>query len=165
MAQELNYADTVSSADLAGNIYRVYLQHDKDTVTFYSAAAKASDICPAGYHVPTQDEWQTLFQFADKYRLASDVVASLSSQDHNNIPYYSDYFDEYGFSLNAYGFVNGQGQYTQNLNEVYLWAADSVDGQNVMFFTSRTAKEPKFITSSIAAHRASIRCVEDRKEE
>ncbi|WP_407451505.1 hypothetical protein [Fibrobacter sp.] len=49
--------------------------------------------------------------------------------------------------------------------EVYLWAADSVDGQNVMFFTSRTAKEPKFITSSIAAHRASIRCVEDRKEE
>ncbi len=165
MAEELNYYDTVSSEYLVGNIYRVSQESDKYTITLYSAVAKASSVCPAGYHVPTQDEWQTLFQFADKYRLASDVVASLSSQDHNNIPYYSDYFDEYGFSLNAYGFVNGQGQYTQNLNEVYLWAADSVDGQNVMFFTSRTAKEPKFITSSIAAHRASIRCVEDRKEE
>ena len=165
MAEELNYYDTVSSEYLVGNIYRASQESGRYTITLYSAVAKASGVCPAGYHVPTQDEWQTLFQFADKYRLSRNVVASLSSLDHNNIPYYSDITDEFGFSLNAYGFVNGLGQYTQNLNEVYLWAADSIDGENAIFFTSRSNEEPKFISSSIAAHRAAIRCVEDRKEE
>ena len=165
MAQELNYSDTVASANLAGNIYRVYQQYDKDTITFYSAAAKASDICPAGYHVPTQDEWNTLFQFADKYRLARNALVSLSSMKHNNIPYYSDILDEFGFSLNAYGFVNAQGKYTQDLAEVYLWAADSLDGQNVILHADRNSSEPKFITSSIEAHRVAIRCVEDREKE
>lgn len=165
MAQDLNYSDTVSSAELAGNIYRVYQQYDKDTITFYSAAAKASDICPAGYHVPTQEEWITLFQFADKYRLARSAIISLSSKKHNDIPNYADISDEFGFSLYAYGFVNAQGTYSQDLLEVYQWAADSTDGQNVMLYADRHTEGPKFITSSIAAHRVAIRCVENPKKE
>ena len=97
MAENLNYADSVSSPGLKGNIQCINNDVSNCEVTgrYYTWTAAMDSICPPGWHLPSEAEWESLF--ATTYSLASRT--GWESVNRGNTA------DSVGFSAMPCGFL------------------------------------------------------------
>jgi uncharacterized protein (TIGR02145 family) len=69
-------------------------------------------ICPTGWHIPSSNEWETLY---------SSMGASHKAMQAKNFPEWTKAIDEYGFSALPVGYYSGSFQGVGS--RVYFWSA------------------------------------------
>lgn len=101
MAENLRYLPFQNTdqefADASDNEVPAYGAYPGADIQVYGALynwyAAMDNICPAGWHLPSKEEWRQLAEYTG---LVSEAGAKLKSQNHWNSPSFST--DEYGFS-------------------------------------------------------------------
>lgn len=147
MAENLNYKSSYS-----------FCYDDKtDNCEDYGALyywGDAQDVCPDGWHLPSKDEWQELFD-----AVGSDpgkkLKATFSWDDDGNGT------DKYGFRVLASGYKKGN-EFLEQDDYASFWSSDEFDLKNAISwrFTSTDGGVRKN-TLEKSIYR-SVRCVNDR---
>lgn len=140
MAENLNYetedsycyGDSASSCEKYGRLY---------------AKSVAVSACPSGWHLPSNTEWEALFEGIGGAKNV-DKLISVSGWDYGNGT------DDYGFSVLAAGTRSNEGMYFQVGSMSYFWGANSY---HVIFWSSTNVSVSQYMHNSYA----SIRCFRD----
>jgi uncharacterized protein (TIGR02145 family) len=130
MAENLNYDDSSAPPSLKGNSWCVWNESANCDVVgrLYTRAAANGSICPPGWHLPSNEEWFTLFTFVaggefDYFLETFDVLKSQTGWgsaddgvDNNGtdafgftaLPVYTEYvYTEYMYNNGRTGFYDG----------------------------------------------------------
>lgn len=121
MAENLDYADSVATPNLAGNSWcyenepdscakygRLYTwtaavnldESYKSKNAYYDICTPVQGVCPDGWHVPTRAEWNKLFDYVENNNGGLGVGGGLKSKE-----YWSDYGERSGGSEDLFGFT------------------------------------------------------------
>jgi len=149
MAENLNYADSVKTPSLMGKNWCYANKAENCAVTgrLYTWAAaidsvklatdadnpqdcgfdktctlpaKVQGVCPDGWHLPTQVEWNTLFaEVGGKLRAGKILKAQTGWYDSGNGT------DSVGFSALPAGGRDNGGQFGADGNSAYFWCTNS----------------------------------------
>ena len=137
------YGNVASNEDLYGSLYNWY------------AVADVRGLCPTGWHVPEEVEWQNLMDSAGGAGVAGEI---LKSQDFwaNG----SQGNDALGFDGRPGGYRRYNGSYQTLGSKGYWWTSTAVnDGQATIFelnSTAAVATYPDLINGGF-----SVRCIKD----
>ena len=169
MMENLRYADSVNTPNLAGKLHASY----SPLYTWAAAMNVSGDvkpdsidpkgICPDGFHIPLAAEWDSLTAFAERYRLAKTLTYSLIDTLHFDVPV-SDrngVFNDYGFKLYGQGLVSGGGTAIRYGKEALLWTSSMLDGKRSIFQIKIDLPEPTYTVSTQDSVAVSVRCVHD----
>ena len=152
MAENLNYADSVTTPSLKGKSWcfkncdvagRLYTWAAAiDSVTLYnggegvdcghgktcSLPTKVQGICPSGWHLPTKAEFETLFDAVGGQATAGTMLKSTSGwyNDGNGT-------DGYGFSALPASYRYGGGGFSYEGYNATFWSATE-DGSNGAYY-------------------------------
>ncbi len=126
-------------------------------------SGKIHDICPNGWHVPTNKEWKIMRHFVGKKGVSDGVGLSLRSKENwekeMRIPAGSD---EFGFNALPSGERDFEGRYYDMGRSAVFWTSSeySNDGARLwwIYYDSRNI-EGNYDTKETGA---SVRCIEDR---
>ena len=129
-AQNMNYEiETEENNDVTSWCYDDEPENCKKFGRLYTWEA-AKKVCPEGWHLPTEDEWQELIAEHScdivikdgnppVYRCAGTSLKAIDSWEKS-----LDNTNEYGFSIVAAGIVNS-GKFMNQGITGYLWASTS----------------------------------------
>lgn len=78
----------------------------------------AKDVCPAGWHLPTAEEFDLLFESVGGRDSAAVKLKSAEGWSH-----YGNGTDEYGFNGTPSGFRDYRGRFDRQTMYAYLWSA------------------------------------------
>jgi uncharacterized protein (TIGR02145 family)/uncharacterized repeat protein (TIGR02543 family) len=124
----------------------------------WSAAMTA---CPSGWHLPSNDEWNTLMDYVGGRLTAGSKLKSTSNwyDDGNGI-------DEYGFSALPGGAYRRGGNFADDSfasggSGGYWWSADEITAASAWLMTIGYNKENASLGTDDNANLNSVRCVED----
>jgi len=137
------YGNVASNEDLYGSLYNWY------------AVADVRGLCPTGWHVPEEVEWQNLIDSAGGAGVAGEI---LKSQDFwANESQGNDALD---FDGRPGGYRRYNGSYQTLGSKGYWWTSTAVnDGQATIFelnSTAAVATYPDLINGGF-----SVRCIKD----
>ena len=123
-----------------------------------SDTVKIKGVCPNGWHLPNQKEWEKLVNFVGVSK-AGDVLKSFS--DWENWPG----IDSYGFSVLPSGVVHNA-SFSNRGNKSYLWTAtdhDNYSAQCAQFNYSQARKDVVMFQSErkSAVEALPVRCVKN----
>lgn len=126
-------------------------------------SGKIHDICPKGWHVPTNKEWKKMKHFVGKKGTADGVGISLKSQElwerELRIPGGND---EFGFNAVPGGERDFEGRYFDLGRSATFWSSTEYDETGAkmwwIYYDSRTI-ENNYDAKETGA---SVRCVENR---
>jgi len=164
-----SYYTTITNAEAQANCDRYGRLYDWVTAMALDASCKTSNcsdkisakhkgICPSGWHIPTQAEWNTLSSYVE-----NDQGCSICAAKHlkANCGWSSsgNGFDTYGFAAlpggGGFGSVGSIGYYG------YWWSAterdDSTAYLNFMFYGSYAVHQDNFYKF----YRFNVRCIMD----
>ena len=117
----------------------------------------AMTACPVGWYLPTNDEWQTLEDYAGGARTAGTKLKSSTGwETYNGKP--DNGTDEYGFSALPGDYGKGDGSFN-GVGDGYWWSATECDN-HALFRMVRDVKH-YFDTTYLL----SVRCVQDDEKE
>ncbi|SHL56621.1 fibrobacter succinogenes major paralogous domain-containing protein [Fibrobacter sp. UWEL] len=157
MAENLNYADSTKmpslkgkswcyddkaeNCDVTGRLYTwaaaidsVALANDADNPQTCGYGETCTlptvvqGVCPSGWHLPTYDEWQTLFKAVGGSSAAGKALKSGSGWSGNG-----NGTDTYGFSALPAGGRNDNGYFRDAGNHASFWSA-SEDASSYAYF-------------------------------
>ncbi len=188
MAENLNYAylvktaelDSLSfcydnSADSCANYGRLYTwsaamdsaarfsENGKDCGygTTCSATGNVRGVCPDGWHLPSNEEWEVLSNFvADNMTGGVDSVG-YALKSTSGWKDDGDGSDAFGFGALPAGFRNGDGTFYDVLSYATFWS--STEDREYYFAISRFLKNNSTAlgTYNFKTHARSVRCVKD----
>jgi uncharacterized protein (TIGR02145 family) len=81
----------------------------------------AMEVCPKGWHLPSEDEWEKLVDFAGGGKIAGKRLKAESSWNRNGGN------DSYGFSALPGGFRNTDGHFDHADDYGYWWSASEIE--------------------------------------
>jgi len=121
----------------------------------------AMAVCPAGWHLPSENEWQTLVAFAGGNGIAGKKLKAKSGWDN-----YKDKSgngtDDYGFSALPGSHIGYYGEWwssTDNIGGAYY---NTAYHQGMYYHLNSTGYDPKyFISPFLKAGMISVRCIKD----
>lgn len=148
MAENLQYEtftgswcfnDSIENCEKMGRLYNWYA---------------AQTACPAGWHLPDQDDWNQLLSFVGSN--PGDQLRSTSgwNSGHNGL-------NTFGFNAFPAGFRHDYGSYSSSDSYAYFWSANSYDvemGWSYLMFYNRSDVERNFLLKDNAF---SVRCLRD----
>ena len=165
MAENLNYDASGSvcyanSADSCSKYGRLY-----DWETAMSGASGSSEVpsgvrgvCPAGWHLPSDAEWDTLIMFVGS-SMAGTILKSTMGW------YYNDYgADNYGFAALPGGLGYGNGGFSGVVQYGYWWSTTEYDANHAWFRNMRDYDESvgrTYYGNRDKADLFSVRCVQN----
>jgi uncharacterized protein (TIGR02145 family) len=121
---------------------------------FY-AVADPRGLCPAGYHVPSDDEWSTLTNF-----LGGDYVADALKSSPTDVPAW-DGTNSSGFSALPGGFRSASSGYFGSLGDYGYWWGSSPSGSFAWFRLLYSGGSFVYRSSDYGRFGFSVRCVRD----
>ena len=184
MAENLNYADSVKTPSLmgknwcyankaencavAGRLYTwaaaidsVKLATDADNPQdcgygkTCSLPAKVQGVCPDGWHLPSQVEWETLFTEVGGSSTAGKILMSQTGWYNNG-----NGTDGVGFSALPAGGRDNGGQFGADGNSAYFWCTNSAGSFYASYmsldYTVYAGLEPGLKDTAF-----SVRCLKD----
>lgn len=165
MAENLDYRDSVAKPELEGNrwCYGNEAEQCDAYGSFYSCEL-SSQVCPAGWHLPSISDWFELYNFI--VLMGGDPQSGLRAKDG-----WLDYSDNVnngadvlGFTALPGGIMYGANSYGSATQEAWFWyAQDCSLNEYEAFYLS--SEEVNFVTSSVSGGKItdaySIRCVKD----
>jgi uncharacterized protein (TIGR02145 family) len=151
------YNNSINSGQVYGKLYKWY------------ATVDPRNVCPAGWHVPSDAEWNTMIGFIDPLFIADtigEVQSSIAGGKLKSVPGWSApntaATNETGFSALPGGYRNYWNQYSYNLNTAaQFWTSTEIDADWVYTrFLNHTSGD---IYRDDMNKRAgfSVRCVRD----
>ena len=143
----------------AAAIDSVKLYTDKSLDCGYSNACSLPDtvygICPPGWHLPKNAEWNVLFDAVGGELTASKVLRSQTCWNSNNGT------DAFGFSALPAGGRNGDGDFSNEGDATFFWSASgysSGDAYRVILFS---IGENAILDNVFMFDAFSVRCVKN----
>lgn len=123
---------------------------------------KIHDVCPSGWHIPTNKDWMKMKHFVGKKGKSDGVGISLKSESmwekELRLPAGSD---EFGFAALPAGERDFEGRFMDQGRSALFWASTEYDDGGAyvwwLYYDGRTF-EKNYDTKETAA---SVRCVED----
>ena len=115
-------------------------------------------VCPEGWHLPTQTEWDTLFTAAGG---SSSAGWKLRSTDRWDCDYHDCGTDDYSFSAKAAGCMASSGDFFFKKIRTYFWSSNedgSFNAYNIHLNLSYSRAE---LVSEDKKRGYSVRCVKD----
>ena len=160
MAENLNYVflsstDGLDSGSFCYNDSLVYCEKYGRLYTW--AAANVS--CPAGWHLPSSDEWRVLFStVGDSSSAGLDLKATSGWYGNLNGS------DAYAFSMLPGGFRDVGGKYLHEQRVAFFWSS-SEDSETFAYYTGFVLTSSQLDDSCIKrdyrSEALSVRCVKD----
>lgn len=143
MAENLRYEAPGSTANYYGSFY---------------LASDVQDICPKGWHVPSNTEWTQLFDELGGIAKAGGALKATSGWDPPNL----GATNSSGFKALAGGFYHIQAGYGGEYSEAYFKTSSLDSNSHVMAIALHRANVHASITSNInAGDKISCRCLKD----
>jgi uncharacterized protein (TIGR02145 family) len=142
-----NYGNVPGNADVYGRLYNWYAVHDN------------RNIAPAGWHVPTDAEWQTAADY-----LGGTWIAGGKMKEQGTVHWASpnvDATNESGFTALPGGFRTSLGYFGGKGYGGNFWSGTEYDGENAWYielYYNHAAAIPYYDFKAIGF---SIRCVRD----
>ncbi|MBQ3720044.1 MAG: hypothetical protein II850_03495 [Fibrobacter sp.] len=165
MAENLDYRDSVSKPELEGNRWCYGNEAEQcDTYGSFYSCELSSQVCPAGWHLPSISDWFELYNFI--VLMGGDPQSGLRAKDG-----WLDYSDNVnngtdvlGFTAIPGGIMYGENSYGSATQEAWFWyAQDCSLNEYEAFYLS--SEEVNFVTSSVSGGKItdaySIRCIKD----
>lgn len=118
----------------------------------------AKVVCPDGWHLPSDDEWMTLFDQVGGTSHAGDSLKSTEEwKDHG------DGVDSYGFTVLPGGYRDTKGKYYLNGEYALIWTATAKDKDNA--YVRRFAYDESSAGRSFDSKQSgmSVRCLKNSK--
>jgi len=184
MGGNLRYRDSVKTPNLAGNIWcftnlEVYCTNEYGVLYSWTAAMDLPDdvkadtvkvtlphqgICPAGWHVPSKADWDTLFAFVEKFGPEGKLALALMGDKDWAGGAFTPTLDTFGFNAAPGGRRKVDGTYEGEYRNAYFWY--TVENFNRLPYYSMTYATPEITegTFNDTDWAASVRCVEDAKK-
>lgn len=181
MAQNLNYADSAATKNLQKNSW--CYDNDESNCTTYgrlytwtaaldissSYQEKAYDtsdgeqgICPEGWHLPNETDWETLLTYVEENNGNENVGTSLKAATNwrgfNGV---SSGSDKFGFSALPGGYMDTQSNFDYESYSAFFWSATGVGTYYAYYKTLNYSTE---IVESLYMNKNaafSVRCVQD----
>ena len=184
MGGNLRYRDSVKTPNLAGNIWcftnlEVYCTNEYGVLYSWTAAMDLPDdvkadtvkitlphqgICPAGWHVPSKADWDTLFAFVEKFGPEGKLALALMGDKDWAGGAFTPTLDTFGFNAAPGGRRKVDGTYEGEYRNAYFWY--TAESFKRLPYYSMTYATPEITegTFNDTDWAASVRCVEDAKK-
>ena len=184
MAENLNYADSVTTPSLVGKNWcygnkvencdvagRLYTWTAAiDSVALYDGGngvvcgygmactlpATVQGICPNGWHLPTETEWKTLFTEVGGKSTAGKILRSQTGWYESG-----NGTDAYGFSALPAGHGNYDNGFFGGGKETYFWSATEHGSYSVECINLDYYGEYAFLNDYYKYNGYSVRCLKD----
>ena len=158
MAENLNY-EMANSSCFSKSVCK-----NSQTGRFYTWDA-AMNACPAGWHLPTQAEWNTLFVAVGGMEVAGQKLKKTAKFGTYRYIEYCD-TDDYGFTALSVGAECGIGKYLDYFDDgnAFFWSSTEDDENHVSRVNLRRGVASAQHGYSDKKYRYSVRCVQDRRE-
>ena len=141
-----NYDNNASYADTYGLLYNWYVVKD------------ARNICPAGWHIPENNEWATLIDFLGGEEVAGGKLKEKGTT-HWNSPN-TDAKDTYGFRALPAGYRFGDSFYPPGYYAIW-WSLTEKNNADAWIITLINTTSKSYLESSDKPSGLSIRCLKD----
>lgn len=165
MAENLDYRDSVAKPELEGNrwCYGNEAEQCDAYGSFYSCEL-SSQVCPAGWHLPSISDWFELYNFI--VLMGGDPQSGLRAKDgwSDNTGHSRNGTDALGLSALPGGIMYGENSYGSATQEAWFWYAQdcSLNEYEAFYLSSEGAN---FVSSSVSGGKIteaySIRCIKD----
>jgi uncharacterized protein (TIGR02145 family) len=121
----------------------------------------AMTVCPSGWHLPSQAEWNTLSSYVKATSNCSDCDATKLKATHGWVSYNST--DEYGFSALPGGWCRSDGLFDVIGYNGYWWVASEYDNHNayVKYLYHNDINEKQSWYQNNKSFLFSVRCLLD----
>jgi uncharacterized protein (TIGR02145 family) len=157
------YDDKKSNCDTYGGLYQW------DEMMQYITTHGTQGICPRGWHVPADAEWETL-EIALGLSQIETTELSGTNKDNKNADSNASSFDEaigdnLKFSSNDLGLLhsgyrNAEGSFNTQSKSIYFWSSSENGAQ--AWYRGLNHNEEKVMRNGLdKAYGCSVRCVRD----
>ena len=158
-ADNLNYADSLSSLELKGNswCYNDDDEYCKKYGRLYNWTA-ATTVCPEGWHLPSKDEWEILFSAVGGQASAGMMLRSVTGDWNGNKG-----LDAFGFSALPAGYRNyydGDRGYGNEDLDAFFWSS-SENGSDGAFYVWLYGSSDVRLDNQNKLQGYSIRCLQN----
>lgn len=165
MAENLDYRDSVAKPELEGNRWCYDNEADQcDTYGSFYSCELSSQVCPAGWHLPSISDWFELYNFI--VFMGGDPQSGLRAKEgwSDNTGHSRNGTDVLGFTALPGGIMYEVGSYGDATRQAWFWyAQDCSLNEYEAFYLS--SEEANFVTSSVSGgvvtDAYSIRCIKD----
>lgn len=160
--KSLKYADgtAISSSDFS---YPGNSVNNKDVYGVYyswAAASNAKNVCPTGWHVPSNAEWLTLFNYVGGTAVASGKLKEVGTT-HWTTPN-TGATDEVGFTSLPAGYREGNGAYSFLLTRAFYWSTTPGPSSPYGYFSWLQYDNAAVVNSYYDVNgQMSVRCLKD----
>lgn len=161
-----NVTDTVAWIGLTTPAYCWY----KNDATTYKAtygalynwyAVETGKLCPAGWHVPTDEEWTTLKNYVNDGSGAGALLKETGTTHWKNPNYGAT--DKFGFKALPGGGLRSDGSFGEIGESGYWWTSTSYDSENA-WNRIMAYDHPLLVKNACPFYKAngySVRCIKD----
>ncbi|WP_407440480.1 fibrobacter succinogenes major paralogous domain-containing protein [Fibrobacter sp.] len=122
-------------------------------------------ICPEGWHVPTNEEYSTLYTYIGGSSTAGSSIDGSLLKSTSGWKYYNgksgNGTDKYGFSVLPAGYRGYSGDFNNEGGYAYLWSASDNDGYSARNPYFRYDDDYVRLTIGSKYHGQSLRCLKD----
>lgn len=165
MAENLDYRDSVAKPELEGNRWCYDNEAEQcDTYGSFYSCELSSQVCPAGWHLPSISDWFELYNFI--VLMGGDPQNGLRAKEgwSDNTGHSRNGTDVLGFTALPGGIMYEVGSYGDAMRQAWFWyAQDCSLNEYEAFYLS--SEEVNFVTSSVSGgvvtDAYSIRCIKD----
>ena len=159
MAENLNYADSVKTPSLKGKswCYDGVAGYCEKYGRLYTWAA-AKTVCPEGWHLPSYDEWNTLFTAVGG---KSTAGAKLKSQTGWAAYDGITNEDSFGFSALPAGNRYDNGSYYYEGYDAHFWSSTEYGSYDAYYMSLGYDYGDAYLDNNDKSNGHSVRCVKD----
>ena len=160
------YGNETSSGTNATNYGFLYNWYAAKGITT-TGSTTYKNICPTGYHVPTDSDWNKLVKFIDSGADTSSTVLTQSTTAGTKLKKNSTLWttntgtDDYGFSILPGGSRSYGGSFTNVRNNAFFWSATEFDASYAWFRYLYNGNGDVYRASDDKSVGASVRCLRD----
>lgn len=148
------YMDVASNCDIYGGLYRW------NEMMQYVTAPGSQGICPDGWHIPDEAEWQQLMEFLGGDRDAGGRMKE-TGFEHWQSPN-TDATNQSGFTGLPGGQVTTGGEFSGIGTNGFFWGSSTEGFLNAKFWELRHNSATLFVGSQIRTDAKSVRCLKDQ---
>ena len=168
MGENLNYTDSVATPDLEGKRWCYDDEQEQcDTYGSLYSCEISKSVCPAGWHLPTESDWQDLLNFMTRMGVDLDKGLRAKSGWYNYTGHSNNGTDVFGFTALPGGIMYEANSYGNATREAWFWYVQdcSLNEYEALYLSS---EETNFVSSSISGGKItdaySVRCIKDAEE-
>lgn len=123
---------------------------------------EAKTVCPGGWHLPSQTEWNTLIEFVGDSSTAGKILKATNTWSDKG--HYKDGTDDYGFTALPGGVrLPQRGKTHQSFvnSGAFFWSATEVDDDESLSLVLRYENDAATLFENYKDAGVSVRCLKD----